>query len=78
MTVRLPFIINGKTELIIESGTRAQLLKRTNQLRIYADRRHGKDSWSIYNEVKQQVGDEFDRHVICSPYGDYATLAFRW
>jgi len=79
ITLELPVVINGHYNRIcqIPSGTRVQYLKRTKQMRIYADRRHGKDGWSIYNDVKAWAGEDFDRHMFCSPYDGYALVYIR-
>lgn len=83
VTVRLPFRVIGDNgipsyELKLETVRRSVYLKRTNQFKLFADRRAGKDSWEIFNEVKKQCGADFDRHVFCSPYGGYALLYCRW
>ena len=77
--IECPIVINGHYDRMCEipSGTRTQYLKRTKQMRVYADRRNGKDGWSIYNDVKAWAGEDFDRHMFCSPYGGYALVYFR-
>ena len=65
--------INGR-EAEIASARRMQVLKRKRAVRLFSDRRAGKDSWSIFNEVKALAGGEFDWRVCCSPYGDYALV----
>ena len=62
----------------LTTARRFQLLKRTKQVKIFADRRNGKDGWSIYNEIKKLTGDEFGTHLIVSPYSEYALVSYRW
>ena len=77
--IECPIVINGHYDRMCEipSGTRIQYLKRTKQMRVYADRRNGKDSWSIYNDVKAWASEDFDKHMFYSPCGDYALVFFR-
>ena len=80
VTVILPIRVNGTTprrELVLNTVRKAVYMKRTRRFRLYADKRTGKDSWSIFNEVKKLTGEDFERHVFCSPYDGYAYLCCR-
>ena len=79
ITIQTPFL--PCPELKLETVSLFKFLKRTNRFKLFANRRAGKDSWSIYNEVKRQaavLGENWDSHIICSPYDGYALLCFRW
>lgn len=72
--VTLPY---GQLKLKLKTVRRTQYMKRTKQLRLFLNRKVGKDAWAIYNEVKAQTGDLFGKNIFVSPFEGYATLYCR-
>jgi hypothetical protein len=59
-----------RSSLILDKETGARMLK------LFVDRRNGKDAWSIYNDIKKIAGPAFDKTVKVSPYDGYALVKF--
>ena len=70
----LPF---GQMKLKLKTVRRAQYMKRTKKLRLFLNRKVGRDAWDIYNEVKAQTGEFFGKNILVSPFEGYATLCCR-
>lgn len=64
-------------QLKLKTVSRTQYMKRTKQLRLFLNRKAGKDAWAIYNEVKAQTGALFGKNIFVSPFEGYATLYCR-